>query len=155
MWKPSPAWSIADEGADAVRVTRDRAAEELRRSWIMPSWLIPDGFLPDDGAAMPQESHEALCVLNPTDDDATVEVSIYFADREPLTGLRLCVPARRSIHARLDQLRAPSGDTIPHDVPYALRVRCPVAIGVQHSRMDTRQANLALFTTVGQRYDSD
>jgi len=38
----------------------------------MPSWLIPDGFLPDDGAATTHESHEALCVLNPTDEDATV-----------------------------------------------------------------------------------
>lgn len=121
----------------------------------MPSWLIPDGFLPDDGAATTHESHEALCVLNPTDEDATVDLAVYFADREPLTGLRVAVPARRSIHARLDRLRTPDGDAIPRDVPYALRVSCAAAIGVQHSRMDTRQANMALFTTPGQRYDSD
>ncbi len=119
----------------------------------MPSWLIPDGFLPNDAKATPQESHEALCLLNPTDEDVTVALTVYFADREPLNGLRVDVPARRTIHARLDLLRTPEDAAIPHDAPYALRVDCPIAIGVQHSRMDTRQASLALFTTLGQRYD--
>jgi len=119
----------------------------------MPSWLIPDGFLPDDANAAPQVSHEALCLLNPTDEDARAALTIYFADREPLSGLYVDVPARRAVHARLDKLRTPDDAAIPRDVPYALRVDCPVAIGVQHSRMDARQASLALFTTLGQRYE--
>lgn len=118
----------------------------------MPSWLIPDGYLPGTGAAEPQESHEAICLLNPGDEDAVAELTVYFADREPLTGLRVAVPARRSIHARLNELRSPTGEAIPRDVPYALAVRCAIPLGVQHSRMDTRQPNMALFTTLGQQW---
>lgn len=118
----------------------------------MPRWLIPDGYIPDEVAVEPQVSHESLCLVNPTDRDAEVEVIAYFADREPLRGLHVAVPARRSIHARLDELRASSGEGIPRDVPYALEVRCSMDLGVQHSRMDTRQPNMTLFTTLGQRW---
>lgn len=118
----------------------------------MPRWLIPNGYLPGPQVE-PRESHESLCLLNPTDEDAEVEVEVivYFADREPQVGFRISAPARRSIHARLDLLRAATDVSIPLDTPYTLRpeIGCPIAIGVQHSRMDTRQANMTLFTTVG------
>ena len=116
----------------------------------MPRWLIPDGYLPGPPAEQ-QVSHESLCLLNVTDQDAEAELTVYFADREPLSGLRIGVPARRSIHARLDALRTADGDGIPLDVPYALQVSCAIPLGVQHSRLDARQANMALFTTLGQR----
>jgi len=94
----------------------------------VPRWLIPNGYLPGPQVE-PRESHESLCLLNPTDEDAEVEVEVivYFADREPQVGFRISAPARRSIHARLDLLRAArtcrSRSTRP--TPYAPRLAVP------------------------------
>ena len=51
-------------------------------------WLIPDAFFPvkDNGDYV---SHEAICILNTGDEDATVDFTLYFEDREPMEGF-LC-----------------------------------------------------------------
>ncbi len=49
----------------------------------MPNRLIPNGYLLGPLAELP-ESHESLCLLNPTDENAEVELTVYFVDRELL-----------------------------------------------------------------------
>ena len=48
-------------------------------------WLIPDGFL-HSVSLNDQVSHEAVCVLNTSDRNAVVSLTLYFEDREPMTG---------------------------------------------------------------------
>ncbi len=48
-------------------------------------WLIPDGFL-HSVSLNDQVSHEAVCVLNTSDKDAVISLTLYFEDREPMTG---------------------------------------------------------------------
>jgi hypothetical protein len=110
-------------------------------------WIIPDGFLPE-GSSGPQESHEAICVLNTSAEEARLLVSVYFEDREPMRDIQVTVSPERTFHVRLDLPEHLDGVEIPRGVPYALRIESSVPITVQHSRMDTSQEALTLMTTM-------
>ncbi len=113
------------------------------------TWILPDGDLPPAGEdGLPLEGHESLIVLNTGDEDAHIELDVYFSDREPESGIKLLAPARRVTCFRMDK---PVGDR-QYQVPfgqYALRLRSDVPIIVQMGRADVRQPNLAYYTTMG------
>jgi hypothetical protein len=91
-------------------------------------------------------SHETACLLNASTDDARVEIRIYFAEREPAGPYRIRVPARRTLHLRFNELEDP--EPIPRDTDYASVIESDVPIVVQHTRLDSRQAENALLSTV-------
>jgi hypothetical protein len=111
-------------------------------------WAIAEGFIPSYGNGPEPEmmSHESACFLNTSDDDAHVELTAYFTDREPAGPYRVTVPARRTLHLRFNDLSDPEG--IPLDTDYAMAIESDVPIVVQHTRLDSRQAENALMTTV-------
>ncbi len=111
------------------------------------TWIIPDGFLPPKSTG-DLVSHEAVCVLNVTDQDADIRLVFYFEDREPMDQFRTICGARRTHHIRLDSLRDAAGAEVPRGVPYAIKVDSNVPVVIQHSRLDTSQEALALFTTM-------
>lgn len=110
-------------------------------------WVIPDGFLPDksNGEFV---SHEAICVLNTGEEETEIKLTIFFEDREPMDKFIAVCGARRTNHIRLDKIRDIEGNRIPVGVPYAIMVESSSDIVVQHSRMDTSQAELTLMTTI-------
>ena len=85
-------------------------------------------------------------MLNASDDVAHVEVTLYFEDRDPVGPYRVDVPARRTIHLRFNELNDP--EPIPRDTDYASVIRSDVPIVVQHTRLDSRQAENALMSTI-------
>lgn len=91
-------------------------------------------------------SHETACVLNTSDRDAHVEITIFYSDREPVGPYRVTVPARRTKHVRFNDLSDP--EPIPRDTDYASVIESDVPIVVQHTRLDSRQAENALITTI-------
>ena len=91
-------------------------------------------------------SHETACLLNTGDADAHVEITLYFADREPVGPYRVTVPARRTLHLRFNDLKDPA--PVPRDTDYASMIVSDVPIVVQHTRLDSRQAENALLSTV-------
>ena len=91
-------------------------------------------------------SHETACILNAGDSDAHVEITIYFADREPAGPYRIDVPARRTKHVRFNDLTDP--ESIPRATDYSSIIRSDVPIVVQHTRLDSRQSENALLTTI-------
>ncbi len=111
-------------------------------------WAIPEGYIPSwsNGPAPQLISHEAVCMLNASDEDAHVEITIYFSDREPVGPYRVTVPARRTKHLRFNDLTDPA--PIPHDTDYASVIESDVPIVCQHTRLDSRQADNALLTTI-------
>jgi hypothetical protein len=111
-------------------------------------WAIPEGYLPawSHGPAPQMVSHEAACMLNAGDDDAHVEITIFFEDREPAGPYRVTVPARRTLHLRFNELREP--EPIPADTAYSSLFESDRPIVVQHTRLDSRQAENALLSTV-------
>lgn len=111
-------------------------------------WAIAEGYIPSEstGEGRAMESHETACILNPNDRDATVELILYFADREPVGPYRISVPARRTRHVRFNDLSDP--ERVPRDTDYASLLRSDVPVIVQHSRLDSRQAALALMSAL-------
>jgi hypothetical protein len=107
-------------------------------------WLVPDGFIPEESTGV-QESHEAICVLNTSAEQARLSISFYFEDRDPVKDVGVIVPPERTRHIRTDKME---GVEIPRGVPYAVRVESSVPVTVQCSRMDTTQPALSLMTAM-------
>ncbi len=111
-------------------------------------WAIAEGYIPSwsNGPEPQFTSHETACILNAGDEDANVEITVFFTDREPASPYRLTVPARRTLHVRFNELDDP--EPIPVDTDYASVISSDVPIVVQHTRLDSRQAENALLSTV-------
>jgi len=111
-------------------------------------WAIAEGYIPgwSNGPEPQMRSHETACLLNTSDSDAHVRITIFFSDREPTGPYNLIVEARRTKHIRFNELNDP--ETIPLDTDYASLIESDVPIVVQHTRLDSRQAENALLSTI-------
>ena len=111
-------------------------------------WAIAEGYIPgwSNGPEPQLESHETCCILNSGDAPAHVALTIFFADREPAGPYQVTVAPRRTEHLRFNELQDP--EPIPKDTPYASVIESDVDIVVQHTRLDSRQAENALMTTI-------
>jgi hypothetical protein len=69
-------------------------------------WVIPEGYIPpySTGPKPQMISHETACLLNTSGQDASVEITLYFTDRDPVGPYRVTVPARRTLHVRFNDL---------------------------------------------------
>ena len=111
-------------------------------------WVIAEGYIPtwSNGPEPEFASHETACILNTGDEDAHVEISVFFADREPAGPYRLTVSARRTHHLRFNELEDP--EPVPTGTDYASVIISDVPVVVQHTRLDSRQAENALMSTI-------
>jgi hypothetical protein len=111
-------------------------------------WAIAEGYIPGEstGPEPAMLSHETACLLNPSNVEAHVEITVFFTDREPAGPYRVTVPARRTLHQRFNDLSDP--EPIPRDTDYASVISSDIPIIVQHTRLDSRQAENALISTI-------
>jgi len=116
-------------------------------------WAIAEGYIPEEshGPEPEMTSHETACILNANDEDATVQIRVYFADREPAGPYTVTVPAHRTKHVRFNDLDDP--EPVPRATEYASVIESDLPIVVQHTRLDSRQAENALMTTLA--YSTD
>lgn len=114
---------------------------------------VPLGYIPGEsqGPKPQMESHETACILNAEGRDAHVEITLFFADREPVGPYRVTVPARRTKHLRFNELTDPA--RVPRDTDYSSIFISDVPIVVQHTRLDSRQAENALLSTLAYAAD--
>lgn len=108
-------------------------------------WIFADGDLPPQGEIEPY-GHEALSITNCNEEDAKINVTVYFSDREP-DQVILKVPAQRVICFRLDY---PIGEE-KYQIPmgqYALRLNSNVPIVAVLGRLDRRE-NCAYYEMDG------
>jgi hypothetical protein len=112
------------------------------------TWAIAEGYIPPEshGPRPEMESHETACLLNAGDQDAHVRITIYFSDRDPVGPYRVTVPARRTLHLRFNALDDPA--PIPRGTDYSSVIESDVPVVVQHTRLDSRQAEEALLSTL-------
>jgi hypothetical protein len=110
-------------------------------------WAVAEGWIPGRSSG-PEDmtSHETLCILNASDRDARVEITAYFADRDPAGPYVVEVPARRTRHLWCNDLTDP--EPIPTETDYATVLRSDEPVVVQHTRLDSRQAENALISTI-------
>lgn len=111
-------------------------------------WAIAEGYIPpySHGEQPQLTSHETVCILNAGDLDALITLTIYYADREPGGPYKITVPARRTRHIRFNDLKDP--EPIPTDTDFASVIESNVPVIVQHTRLDSRQAETALLSTI-------
>jgi len=111
-------------------------------------WAIAEGYIPSQSSFSEPAlaSHETACILNAGDRDAQVRITIYFANREPIGPYRVTVAARRTLHLKFNDLTDPA--PIPRDTDYASVFESDVPIIVQHTRLDSRRAEVSLLSTI-------
>lgn len=111
-------------------------------------WAIAEGYIPawSNGPAPQMLSHETVCILNASDEDAQIEIMIFFKDREPAGPYKEVVNARRTRHIRFNDLKDP--EPIPVDTDYASVITSSVPVVLQHTRLDSRQSENTLMTTI-------
>jgi hypothetical protein len=120
----------------------------LRVSIGKKRWAIAEGYIPawSQGPAPEMTSHETVCILNPSDADAHVEITVFYADREPSGPYRFTIAARRTKHLRFNDLADP--EPIPKGTDFSSVIDSDVPVVVQHSRLDSRQSANALLSTI-------
>jgi hypothetical protein len=114
-----------------------------RTKWALAEGYIPAGSVSEDRAFV---SHEAVCILNATKDDAQIAITLFFADREPVGPYRVTVPARRTAHVRFNDLTDPQ--PVPRDTDYSSIIESSVPVVVQYTRLDSRNPSIALMSTL-------
>jgi hypothetical protein len=111
-------------------------------------WAIAEGYIPSQSSFFDRAliSHETACILNVGDQEAHIRITVFFADREPVGPYQITVGARRTLHLRFNDLEDPA--PIPRDMDYASVFESDVPIVLQHTRMDTRHAEVSLLSTI-------
>ncbi|MGZ4960135.1 MAG: sensory rhodopsin transducer [Methylomonas sp.] len=111
-------------------------------------WVIADGYIPAESTGTSRElvSHDAVCILNCGLQDAHVEFTLYFANRDAVGPYQFVVKAQRTRHLRFNEFTDP--EPVPHNTDYASVISSDVPIIVQHTRLDSRQPALALMSTI-------
>ncbi|TFV91521.1 sensory rhodopsin transducer [Oxalobacteraceae bacterium OM1] len=111
-------------------------------------WAIAEGYIPGEstGSGRAMLSHETACILNAGESPARISIMVFFKERPPAGPYRVTVPPERTLHLRFNDLRDP--EPIPAETDYASVIESDVPIVVQHTRLDSRQAELALLSTV-------
>ncbi len=111
-------------------------------------WAIAEGYIPgwSNGPGREFISHEAACILNTNDSDAHVEITIYFSDKDPVGPYRITVPAQRTKHIRFNDLTDPQA--VPLATDYSSVIVSDIPVVVQHTRLNSRQAENALLSTI-------
>jgi hypothetical protein len=111
-------------------------------------WAIAEGYIPPQSTGTTREltSHETVCILNAENEDARVEITVYFANREPAGPYIFTCGARRTLHLRFNDFKDPAPVPVGTDFFSVIAANVPVV--VQHTRLDTRQPALALLSTM-------
>jgi hypothetical protein len=111
-------------------------------------WAIAEGWIPSQSSFSEPTlmSHETACILNAGDRTAHVRITVFFADREPVGPYLVTVAARRTLHLRFNDLDKP--EPIPRDTAYSTVFDADVPIVVQHTRLDSRHAEISLLSTI-------
>lgn len=111
-------------------------------------WAIAGGWIPLESSGREPEatSRDELFILNASAQESKLELTIYYADREPAGPYRLRVDAGRMRCVRFNDLIDP--EALPLDAPYACVIRSDQPIVVQFTRRDTSGAANAIATTL-------
>ena len=111
-------------------------------------WAIAEGYIPgwSNGPAPDFISHDAACILNTSDEEAHIEITIYYTDREPVGPFRVTVAPRRSSHIRFNNFTEP--EPIPLKTEYSSVFVSDVPVVIQYTRLDSRQAENALISVI-------
>jgi hypothetical protein len=104
------------------------------------TWVIPGGWIPASGTGREPEftSRDELWLLNTSQEETEIELTVYWQDRAPVGPYPLRIEAERVRCVRVNDLIDP--EALRLETPYALVIRSSVPTVVQIARYDTRQS---------------
>jgi hypothetical protein len=110
-------------------------------------WAIAEGYIPSQSSFSDKAliSHETACILNAGDQQAHVNITLFFAGREPVGPYRVTIAPRRTLHRRFNDLKEPA--PVPRDTDFSSVFKADVPIVVQHTWLDSRHAEISLLST--------
>ena len=93
-------------------------------------WAIAEGYVPpySHGPQPQLTSHETVCILNASDKEAQVVITIYYADREPGGPYRITVPARRTQHIRFNDPTDSESISVDADFANVIESNLPIVV---------------------------
>jgi hypothetical protein len=110
------------------------------------TWVFADGDLPPHGDTEPF-GHEALMVVNNSNQKAELNLELLFEDKEPKKEIHLTVPAKRVHCFRMDQPLGVEQYTIPFG-QYAVILTSSVEVVCLYGRLD-RRPDMAYYPIAG------
>ena len=112
-------------------------------------WMFPDAELPPMGSNPEMFGHESIVITNPGDHDASVEICLYWTDREPTQIAPVEVKARRVRCVRVTEADGIMGTRVEVGEQYAIGLKSDEPIVAQYGRLDLRGGTMAFYTTPG------
>ena len=109
-------------------------------------WVFPDAELPPVGLNV-IPGHESIIITNTGDQDATVKITLFYTDREPITDIVAVVGARRVRCLRTNRECDFGEFTAKFDEQYAIMLESDQPIVAQYGRAEPREVNF--YTTPG------
>jgi hypothetical protein len=109
-------------------------------------WMIPGGSIPlvSTGREPEFTSRDEISILNANEQEADVNLTIYYANREPAGPYEIKIKANSVRNLRFNDLVDP--EPIFLDTEYAVLLQSNYKVIVQFTRMDTGQQELAGIT---------
>ena len=112
-------------------------------------WFFPDAELPPRGDNPLLPGHESIIILNPNDKEASIEIILYWTDKEPSTPICIDVAPGRVKCVRCMEPDGLLGRFVAEGEQYAIALHSTVPVVVQYGRLDMRTGNMAFYTTPG------
>jgi hypothetical protein len=120
-------------------------------------WAFAAGHIPLSSTGKEPEftSHDKIAVLNCSDEEAEIRITVYYEDRDPVIDHSIKVRAKRLRKIRFNDLIDPL--PVPLKTPFGFVVRSTIEVIVQFSRMNTEFPKSAGFcvTPFFQKTDND
>src|SRR5687767_14023505 len=105
-------------------------------------WMVPGGHSPliSTGKEPEFTSRDELSILNTNAQEASVDIMIYYTNREPAGPYAIKIKARSVRNLRFNDLVDP--EPVFLDTDYAVLVESNIPVVVQFTRMNTGQPEL-------------
>lgn len=127
----------------------------MEKNWGRKIWGFPGGFIPEKSTGREPEmlSKDEISILNTSKKDAEITITIYYADRDPVSGYQISVKPERVRQFRINDLIDPHA--IPLGVQYGAVLQSSVPIIVQWSKQITSDGKLGLMGAMAYPIDED
>ncbi len=109
-------------------------------------WIFPDAELPPVGDNQ-IPGHESIIITNTGDQDASIRITLFFTDKEPVNDILVTVGARRVRCLRTNEKKDFGVHTARFEEQYAIMLESDVPVVAQYGRAEPR--TVAFYTTPG------
>lgn len=109
-------------------------------------WIFPDAELPPVGENV-IPGHESIIITNTGNKDAHVNITLFYADKEPVKDICITVGAERVRCLRTNEEKDFGKYTAKFEEQYAIMLESDEPIVAQYGRAEPRK--VAFYTTPG------